>query len=193
MELHRELPSVSGVGVLLPIRGDVRIARLIAVTLALAAGSAACASSGAIPKPFPGATGAADSARAVASGVPRFSADAVARTALSFRGIPYRDGGSDPAGFDCSGFVQYIFAQHGLPLPRQVREQFAFGHAVKWANARQGDLIFFSTAGKGPSHVGVVIGGDEFVHAPSERGVVRVERFSARYWATRVVAIKRLG
>jgi cell wall-associated NlpC family hydrolase len=114
-------------------------------------------------------------------------------TALAFRGVPYRSGGDDPRGFDCSGLVQYVFAQHGVALPRGTREQFQFGINVRLAAVEPGDLIFFSTSTGGPSHVGVAIGGDEFVHAPSTRGVVRVERFSAPYWASRIVGVRRLA
>ena len=117
---------------------------------------------------------------------------ALVQTALRFRGVPYRNGGTDPSGFDCSGLVQYVFAQHGVSLPREVREQFRVGTDVRVAGIEPGDLVFFATIADGPSHVGLAIGGDEFVHAPSTRGVVRVERFSAPYWASRIVGIRRL-
>ena len=106
--------------------------------------------------------------------------------------MPYRNGGADPSGFDCSGLVQYAFAQHGVALPREVREQLAFGTDVRLAGVEPGDLLFFKTSGDAASHVGIAIGGDQFVHAPSASGVVRVERFSAPYWANRFVAVKRI-
>ena len=111
---------------------------------------------------------------------------------MALRGVPYRNGGTDPNGFDCSGLVQYVFAQHGVALPREVREQLQLGQDVRLAGIDQGDLIFFATESSGASHVGLAIGGDEFVHAPSSRGVVRVEKFSAPYWARRIVAIRRV-
>jgi cell wall-associated NlpC family hydrolase len=117
----------------------------------------------------------------------------VVETALQFRGVPYRNGGSDPSGFDCSGFVQYVFAQHGTALPREVREQFEFGEAVQMERLRAGDLIFFTTVARGASHVGVFIGGEEFVHAPSSRGRVRVERFTSSYWSRRIVGARRIA
>jgi peptidoglycan DL-endopeptidase CwlO len=175
-----------------------------AIVVLLTAFAAGCATAGAVPKPFPGAPAPEASAPAPpaapeAPGVPappsasaRVEARAIVETALSFRGVPYRNGGSDPAGFDCSGLVQYAFAQHGIALPREVREQFTFGSDVRVAGVEPGDLIFFRTAANGPSHVGVAIGGDEFVHAPSTRGVVRVERFSAPYWASRIVGVRRM-
>ena len=118
---------------------------------------------------------------------------ALSGTALSLRGAPYKDGGIDPAGFDCSGFVRYVYEQHGVAMPRQVREQFRIGKTVDRDQLEPGDLVFFSTVAPGASHVGIVIGGDQFVHAPSERGVVRVESLSQQYWASRFIGAKRVG
>jgi peptidoglycan DL-endopeptidase CwlO len=117
---------------------------------------------------------------------------AVADTALALRGAPYRNGGSDPTGFDCSGFVQYVFAQHGIALPRDVKAQFEVGDLVSLDELELGDLVFFTTVAPGASHVGLSLGGDEFVHAPSSKGVVRVERISAAYWSRRVIGARRL-
>ena len=117
---------------------------------------------------------------------------AIAGTALGLRGSPYRNGGSDPSGFDCSGFVRYVFAQHGIGLGRTVGEQFHEGTEVK-AGVEAGDLIFFTTSNSSAvSHVGMAIGGDEFVHAPSSRGEVRVERLTAPYWASRYIGARRI-
>jgi cell wall-associated NlpC family hydrolase len=175
------------------------LVRLVSV-LFLAGFAAACASGGGIPKPFPGAPVPEPAAAPPAPSTPAsprrpaVGADprALVQTALRFRGVPYRNGGTDPSGFDCSGLVQYVFAQHGVLLPREVREQFRVGTDVRLAGIEPGDLVFFATIADGPSHVGLAIGGDEFVHAPSTRGVVRVERFSAPYWARRIVGIRRL-
>jgi cell wall-associated NlpC family hydrolase len=175
----------------------MRLVRLVTVLL-FAGFAAGCASAGGVPKPFPGApVPDAPGTTPPSSGVvsPESAAtdpSAVVATALRLRGVPYRNGGSDPSGFDCSGLVQYVFAQHGVTVPREVREQFRVGRDVRLAGVEPGDLVFFSTAAEGPSHVGVAIGGDEFVHAPSTRGVVRVDRFSAPYWASRIVGIRRL-
>jgi cell wall-associated NlpC family hydrolase len=174
--------------------------------LALALLSSACASTGAVPKPFPmppaaspvGRPSSAANPDAAAApepaGGPSGGADtyALVGTALDLRGIRYRDGGSDPNGFDCSGFTQYVFARHGIGLPREVRDQFKAGKAVRPADVAPGDLLFFATNGGGPSHVAIAVGGDEFVHAPSTTGVVRVERLSARYWATRFLGARRI-
>src|ERR671912_921007 len=118
---------------------------------------------------------------------------ALSGTALALRGAPYRDGGIDPSGFDCSGFVRYVYEQHGVAVPRQVRDQFRIGMNVDRDDLEPGDLVFFSTTAPGASHVGIVIGGDQFVHAPSERGVVRVESLAAAYWASRYIGAKRVS
>ena len=119
---------------------------------------------------------------------------ALSGTALSLRGAPYKNGGVDPAtGFDCSGFVKYVYEQHGLNMPREVREQFRVGKNVDKDQLEPGDLVFFSTIAPGASHVGIMIGGDQFVHAPSERGVVRVESLTQQYWASRFIGAKRVS
>jgi cell wall-associated NlpC family hydrolase len=118
---------------------------------------------------------------------------ALSGTALSLRGAPYKDGGIDPTGFDCSGFVHYVYEQHGVAMPRQVRDQFRIGKNVDRDRLEPGDLVFFSTVAPGASHVGIVIGGDQFIHAPSERGVVRVESLNQQYWSSRFIGAKRVS
>lgn len=164
----------------------------------------------AIPAPAPEAPGSPAPAapeppgapvapRTPAPAAPRTSAPgdadgyALSGTALSLRGIPYRLGGDDPSGFDCSGFVQYVYQQHGVPMPREVREQFRVGRRIDRDRLEPGDLVFFSTVAPGASHVGIMIGGDQFIHAPSERGVVRVENLSSQYWASRYIGAKRVS
>ena len=150
----------------------------------------ACASKGAVPRPFPGAP-SPPSARTRPS-IAEADHGALLETALSYRGVPYRNGGSDPTGFDCSGFVQWVFAQHGLRLPREVRDQYQFGSTIDRDAVRPGDLVFFETVSRGASHVGIALGGNEFVHAPSSRGVVRVESFTIDYWKQRYVGARRV-
>jgi cell wall-associated NlpC family hydrolase len=163
---------------------------------------AGCATTGAVPQPFPRPGGPAlpsgsapsEKRPVPAPGHSAGAADgyAIAGTALGLRGSPYRNGGSDPSGFDCSGFVRYVFAQHGIGLGRTVGEQFHEGTEVK-AGVEAGDLIFFATSNSSAvSHVGMAIGGDEFVHAPSSRGEVRVERLTAPYWASRYIGARRI-
>ena len=122
-----------------------------------------------------------------------FDGYALVGTALALRGVPYRNGGSDPKGFDCSGFTQYVFSQYGVALPRVVREQFKQGKKISENDLSPGDLIFFSTTEPGPSHVGIAVGGDEFVHAPSSTGVVRVEHIGSSYWSPRYLGARRVN
>jgi cell wall-associated NlpC family hydrolase len=182
---------------------------LVPAVLASALWAAGCASTGAVPTPFPRPAGSAPGSPP-ASPVgpapapawpepseplagPPAGRDAVATTALSYRGVRYRTGGNDPeGGFDCSGFVWYVFAREGIAVPRTVAEQYTVGARVSAEDARPGDLVFFNTTGNSPSHVGIWIGGDEFVHAPSGSGEVRVERLGSRYWSDRFVGIRRV-
>jgi cell wall-associated NlpC family hydrolase len=113
-------------------------------------------------------------------------------TALGLVGSPYRNGGADPSGFDCSGFVHYVFAEHGIATPRQVAELYRSSVPVHEDDLAPGDLLFFSTEGRNPTHVAIAIGGDEFVHAPNSRGRVRVERLAQSYWERRFVGARRL-
>jgi cell wall-associated NlpC family hydrolase len=162
-----------------------------AVPLLLTLLAAGCASSGAVPAPFPvpGPDATMPLPADIPSDLPR---PAVVGTALSLQGAPYRNGGSDPSGFDCSGFVAYVFAQQGFALPRTVLEQYDAGQDVPSASLVPGDLVFFSTVAPGASHVGIAISADAFVHAPSSSGVVRVERLTAPYWSSRLVGIRRV-
>jgi cell wall-associated NlpC family hydrolase len=88
--------------------------------------------------------------------------------------------------------VRYVFSQHGVTVPRTVSDQFRAGKQVDQQQLEPGDLVFFTTVAPGASHVGIAIGGDEFVHAPSGTGEVRVERMSAPYWSTRFVGARRV-
>jgi cell wall-associated NlpC family hydrolase len=122
-----------------------------------------------------------------------FDGYALVGTALALRGTPYRNGGADPSGFDCSGFTSYVFAQYGVSLPRAVQEQYRAGKSVKPEDLSPGDIVFFTTTDPGPSHVAIAIGGDEFVHAPSSSGVVRVEHLSSSYWSPRFLGARRVN
>ncbi|HEY3043188.1 MAG TPA: C40 family peptidase [Vicinamibacterales bacterium] len=181
----------------------------VALGLAVSTFAGACASTGgprvvAVPRPFPvpgtpGTLGTQGRARverpAPPTAAPEDALDsyALVGTALSLRGAPYRNGGADPSGFDCSGFTQFVFAQYGVALPREVRDQFQQGESVKDRELAAGDLLFFTTVAPGPTHVGIAIGGDQFVHAPSSTGVVRVERLSSSYWSPRYLGARRVS
>jgi len=163
---------------------------------------AGCATAGAYsPRPFPGASRAdapmpAPSGPAVAVAGPAVPAErsalssAVVSTAMGLLGAPYRLGGADTSGFDCSGFVQYVLRQHGIGMPRTVIEQFGVGAGAP--DVEPGDLVFFQTLGSSASHVGIMIDAESFVHAPNSRGVVRVERLDAPYWSFRYLGARRV-
>src|SRR5690606_12059792 len=117
------------------------------------------------------------------------------QTAVSLLGSPYRFGGTTPqSGFDCSGFVRYVFEQYRMEVPRTAAEQFRVGRDVAAASVASGDLIFFSTTGPGATHVGIVLDPDAhtFVHAPGTGAVVRIERFDTPYWNSRTLGVRRL-
>ena len=89
-----------------------------------------------------------DSARRAAAGLDRAHAE-------TLLGAPYREGGALPDGFDCSGLVNYVFARHGIAVPRDVRRQASAGAPVDRGDIAPGDLVFFATTGSGPTHVGI--------------------------------------
>jgi hypothetical protein len=114
--------------------------------------------------------------------------------ALSFIGVPYRFGGSSPAsGFDCSGFVKYVFSKtFDLSLPRTAREMARGGMAVARGELQPGDLVFFNTRGAANSHVGIYLGDGRFVHAPRARTLVRIDRLDDIGYRGRFEGARRL-
>lgn len=162
----------------------------------LAVATAGCASAGAVtvPAAFPGVRSpAALRPSPTPPRAPLVTAATIKETALSYRGVPYRFGGTDPSnGFDCSGFIRYVLAKHQFEAPRTTTEQFQLGQRVKRDEVRAGDLVFFSTIAPGASHVGLAISATEFIHAPATSGVVRVESLQSTYWRPRFVGARRL-
>ena len=104
-------------------------------------------------------------------------------------GVPYQWGGVSPSGFDCSGFIQYVFKQNGVSIPRTVREQWASMTPV--TTLKPGDIVFFETYTSGPSHNGIYIGNNQFIHAGSSTGVT-IASLSSTYWDTRYLGAKRI-
>ncbi|MFL5918939.1 MAG: C40 family peptidase, partial [Gaiellaceae bacterium] len=97
--------------------------------------------------------------------------------AMRYLGVPYVWGGSTPRGFDCSGFAMYVFAQIGVSLPHSSYAQFNMGTPVSIGQLQPGDLVFFS----GASHMGIYIGGGQFIHAPHTGDVVKISSLSGYY------------
>ena len=120
--------------------------------------------------------------------------DTVVETALDQVGEDYKYGGSNPDdGFDCSGLVVYSYREAGLKLPRTAAAQRKGGRAIKFSDARPGDLLFyyFGDRKKGDLHVVIYLGKGEAVHAPVRDGEVEVIEISARHWRDRYVGATR--
>jgi cell wall-associated NlpC family hydrolase len=121
-------------------------------------------------------------------------AERAAHNAAQLVGKPYRYGGSSPSsGFDCSGLVQYSYAQAGRKLPRSTDDQRVASQRIRVSELRRGDLIFFDQEGKKNSHVGIYVGNGEFVHAPSSGKRVRRDRLDAPYWIKHISEARRLN
>ena len=116
---------------------------------------------------------------------------AILAEADKYRGVPYVFGGTTPSGFDCSGYVKYVFAKQGIALPRLADEQYNVGVEVSRANLKAGDLVFFETYEPGPSHSGIYIGNGKFISATSSRGVA-VADLDTGYWGERYIGAKRV-
>ena len=114
--------------------------------------------------------------------------------ALSLTGIQYKYGGKSPeTGFDCSGFVRYVFSQAtNLSLPPTARAISQIGKTIKKDELQPGDLVFFNTLRTAFSHVGIYMGDNKFIHAPSSGKTVRVESMKDGYWAKRFNGAQRL-
>jgi cell wall-associated NlpC family hydrolase len=112
--------------------------------------------------------------------------------ALSMLGQPYRYGGAEPGGFDCSGLVAYAAGGAGIRVPRTAIEQLRAGMPVARSDVRPGDLVFMHLSRK-ELHVGIAIGGERFVHAPAAGGRVRIDSLAAPPYAGGFTAARRFS
>jgi cell wall-associated NlpC family hydrolase len=112
-------------------------------------------------------------------------------SATAMLGQPYRYGGAAPGGFDCSGLVVYATGGAGLRLPRTAVEQLHAGTPIARRDLQAGDLVFMHLARK-ELHVGIAIGDDRFVHAPSRGGYVRIDSLKARPYAHGFLTARRV-
>lgn len=115
----------------------------------------------------------------------------IIQLAKSFIGTPYVWGGTNPSGFDCSGFIQYVYRQVQQSIPRTVNEIWNFSTPV--SSPAVGDLVFFETYQPGPSHLGIYLGDGNFIHSGSSRGVEISNLNTVNYWKTRYLGAKRIS
>jgi cell wall-associated NlpC family hydrolase len=112
--------------------------------------------------------------------------------ARQYLGVPYVWAGRSPGGFDCSGFIYYVFDQLGYGLPRMADGQFEVGISVPRNALQPGDLVFFETYEPGPSHVGIYLGNEQFIHASSGAGYVTITSMLNPYHRDRYLGARRI-
>ena len=120
----------------------------------------------------------------------------IIRAARRHLGVRYRWGGATPRAFDCSGFIQYVFAEYGIAMPRTAREQAGVGIAPFPGDLQPGDLLFFY-GGRGAQHIALYVGGDTIIHASSTGRRVRFDRLSGSrakptWYRRRLIAVRRV-
>jgi cell wall-associated NlpC family hydrolase len=115
----------------------------------------------------------------------------VVSVAASMLGVPYRYGGSNPRGFDCSGLVYYSYRKAGIQVPRTTHAQLRNADRVALSRLTQGDLLFFKLGRQPVSHVAIYTGNGQFIHAPSSGKRVSYDSMSNPYWKNRLVAAGR--
>lgn len=115
----------------------------------------------------------------------------IVSSSMAYIGVPYVFGGTSPGGFDCSGYVRYVFAQAGIYLPRTADAQYEMGTPISTGELRPGDLVFFSTYDYGASHVGIYLGDGNFINASSSRGVA-IDSLYSGYWGSCYIGARRV-
>jgi peptidoglycan DL-endopeptidase CwlO len=132
----------------------------------------------------PTSSGANSSGSSPLPAAPPSQYGGVVGVAMQYLGIPYVYGGASPSGFDCSGFIMYVYAQVGVSLPHNAAAQYGYGTPVDRSQLQPGDLVFFNGLG----HAGIYIGGGSFIHSPHTGDVVKISSLSGWYSSTWVGA-----
>lgn len=115
----------------------------------------------------------------------------IVNNAQKYMGVPYVWGGATPAGWDCSGFTQYVMKESGITIPRTAAEQFGKGVAVNKNDLQVGDMVFFTTYKPGASHVGFYLGDNKFIHASSAAKEVTINSLTETYYAEHYIGARR--
>jgi peptidoglycan DL-endopeptidase CwlO len=166
------------------VAAEARLRAQLAAQAAAAAAAAAQAQAQAQSQP---STGVAPPPVEIPVGNPGVGHSAAAQIALRYLGVPYVWGGSTPSGFDCSGLVMYVYAQLGISLPHYTVAQWNATLPISTSQMQPGDLVFFDGLG----HVGIYIGGGQFVHAPHTGTVVQIASLSG-YYASNLFGARRV-
>jgi len=161
--------------------GRRRVATVVCSTLGLAAAGCAGVMEGDGPSAMPAPLASSRPAATTGS-------HPIVQAALRYVGTPYEWGGASPQGFDCSGFVQYVYGQLGVPLPRTVREQYGAGVAVPRERLAVGDVVFFDRL----RHNGIYIGGGRFVHASRPGDVVKIASLHDAWFRRTWIGARRM-
>lgn len=117
----------------------------------------------------------------------------VIRKALSLLGTPYLFGGMTPEGFDCTGFINYVYrTSASIALPRESHDLVRAGEPVSVADLRPADIVYFRIERQKPLHAGIYLGAGKFIHAPSTGGKVNIQNLSQDYWKSRYLGGRRI-
>ena len=134
------------------------------------------------------------SASAPAAAAPAATGADIVAEAQKYLGTPYVNGGASPSGFDCSGFVYYVLKQLGFSPYRTPADQYTQGTAVDKSSLQPGDIVFFAnTYASGISHVGIYVGGGQFIHSPNSRSTVSYSDLTSGYWANHYYGARRMA
>ena len=142
----------------------------------------------AAPEAAPAALVESESVEEAIAPAPDARYGGVVGIAMQYLGVPYVWGGASPSGFDCSGFSMYVYAQVGVSLPHHAASQYGLGSPVSKSDLQPGDLVFFNGLG----HMGIYIGGGQFIHAPHSGDVVKISSLSDSWYARTWVGARRI-